>query len=273
MRRWLATLTLMALVLAPLHADVKVVQTLTMEGALAATVGGGAMPTVTMRIKGMKARFDMEMQGNTTTSIADLTTKQVILLDSANKTATYFKGNAEKAGEVAATLSKVDFDFKPTNQKKKIDGMDCEEYTFALTINMADMMPPGQQMSPEAAAALKDLRIIGKGSLWVARKGPGVAEFAAFQDAALKADVLGAMMGGTAATANGFDKFLKAAASAPGLPYVNEITMTVEGSSPVVGMLQAMGPMKLIQKTTSVTTEALSDDLFKVPEGYTIEKQ
>jgi len=273
MKRWIATLTLAALCLAPLNADVKVVQTLTVEGALAATVGGGgAMPTVTMRIKGMKARFDLEMQGNTATSIADLTTRQVIVLDATKRTATYVTGNAEKDSEVGAALAKVEFNFKPTNQKKKIDNMDLEEYTFAVMVNMSDMIQK-DKMSPEGAEALKDMRIIGKGALWVARTGPGVAEFAAFQKAALDANVLGALMGGGASTVNGFEKFLRAATSAPGLPYVNEITLTVEGSSPLVGMLQTMGPMKLIQKTTSVSTDPLSDDLFKIPEGYKVEKK
>jgi hypothetical protein len=274
MTRWVATLTLSALCLAPLHADVKVVQTLTMEGALAGTVGaGGAMPTLTMRVKGMKARFDMELQGKTATSIADLATKQVIFLDATTKKATYFTGDAQKAGEVAAALAKIDFNFKPTSQKKKIEGVDADEYGYAVSINLMELMPQQQQMSPEAAEALKDLRIMGKGSLWVAQKGPGASEFTAFMKAALDANVLGPLLGGGAATANGFDRFLKAAASAPGLPYLHEVTMTVEGTSPVVGMLQAMGPLKLVQKTTAVSTEPLSDDLFKIPEGYTVEKK
>jgi hypothetical protein len=31
--------------------------------------------------------------------------------------------------------------------------------------------------------------------------------------------------------------------------------------------------MKMVQKVTSVSTDTLSDDLFKVPEGYTVEKK
>jgi hypothetical protein len=34
-----------------------------------------------------------------------------------------------------------------------------------------------------------------------------------------------------------------------------------------------MGDMKMVQKVTSVSTETIMDDLFKLPAGYTIEKK
>jgi hypothetical protein len=37
--------------------------------------------------------------------------------------------------------------------------------------------------------------------------------------------------------------------------------------------MKQMGPMKIIQKLESVSTDPIADDLFRVPEGYTIEKK
>jgi hypothetical protein len=37
-------------------------------------------------------------------------------------------------------------------------------------------------------------------------------------------------------------------------------------------MMRQMGAMKITTRTTSVKTDAVSDDLFKVPEGYTVTK-
>ena len=58
MRRWLLTIGVAALCLVPLHADVTIVQTMTVEGPMAGAIGG-TLPTMTMRIKGNKARADV----------------------------------------------------------------------------------------------------------------------------------------------------------------------------------------------------------------------
>ena len=89
------------------------------------------------------------------------------------------------------------------------------------------------------------------------------------------ASAMGGMTGGNPAAAKGggMEKLMSAVTSAPGLPYITEITMTLQGEGPMVEMLKQMGPMKIIQKTTSVTTDALSDDLFKVPADYKVEKK
>jgi hypothetical protein len=50
------------------------------------------------------------------------------------------------------------------------------------------------------------------------------------------------------------------------------MTMTVDGTGQVADMMKQMGAMKVTVRTSSIKTDALSDDLFKVPEGYTIVK-
>ena len=49
--------------------------------------------------------------------------------------------------------------------------------------------------------------------------------------------------------------------------------MRFEGSGPMVDAMKQMGDMKMIQKLSSVSTDTIAEDLFKVPEGYTIEKK
>ena len=68
----------------------------------------------------------------------------------------------------------------------------------------------------------------------------------------------------------GLDKLMAVSASAPGLPYLTEVTMTFEGSGKMADSLRQMGPLKMTQKVVSISTDAVSDDLFKVPEGFTI---
>ena len=160
MRRGLITIAVAALCLAPLKADVTVVTTMTMEGAMAGSMGG-ALPTMTMYIKGNKARSDVAVQGTTVSTITDLATKEVYLLNSAEKTAKLLTvdSSAPSAGALAA-LEKMDFAYKPTGKKQTIEGVECEQYTFALKLNMAEMAPQGAQMPPEAAEAMKGVTLV-----------------------------------------------------------------------------------------------------------------
>jgi hypothetical protein len=71
----------------------------------------------------------------------------------------------------------------------------------------------------------------------------------------------------------GMDKMMKALGSVNGLPYLTEMTMSIDGTGQIAEMMQQMGPMKITTKVTSITTDPISDDLFKVPEGYSVIKQ
>ena len=267
MKKWVVALALVAVALVPVRADLTMIQTMTMEGPAAAAMGG-QMPTITLRIKGSKARSDVQAPNMTVVAITDLATKQVTILNSSTKTAQVIGAGA---GATTLPAPKVDVSYKPTGKTQTIDGQACDEYQFAMTLNMAEM--GGQQMPPEAAAMMKDVRMVMNGSVWTAKSAPGASEYTAYTQAALKSGIFAAMSGMPAGSSGGLDKLMAAAASAPGVPYLTEIAMTVEGTGPMVEAMKNMGPMKMVQKLTSISTESVSDDLFKVPEGYTIEKK
>jgi hypothetical protein len=267
MKKWVVALALVAVALVPVRADLTMVQSMTMEGPAAAAMGG-QMPTITLRVKGSKARSDVQTPSMSIVAITDLATKQVTILNSSTKTAQVIT-----AGASAATLPapKIDVSYKPTGKTQTIDGQACDEYQFAMTLSMAEM--GGQQMPPEAAAMMKDVKMAMNGSVWTAKAAPGAAEYNAYTQAALKSGIFAAMSGMPAGSSGGLDKLMAAAASAPGVPYLTEITMTAEGTGPMVEAMKNMGPMKMVQKLTSISTDAVSDDLFKIPEGYTVEKK
>ena len=87
MKRPVAVLVLLACCSASLRADITVTSVTTMEGAMSAMTGG-ASPKMVMRIKGMKARSEIEAMGQTFTGLVDLSTKQVLMLHPEDKTAT-----------------------------------------------------------------------------------------------------------------------------------------------------------------------------------------
>jgi hypothetical protein len=85
-------------------------------------------------------------------------------------------------------------------------------------------------------------------------------------------DMAAAAAGAAGVNIPGMDKMAKAMGSVDGMAYLTEMTMTIEGTGQVADMMKQMGPMKMTMRTTSVKADVLSDDLFKVPEGYTIIK-
>lgn len=267
MKRSLATLVVVVLCLVPLGADLTFTQTMTVEGAMAAMMAGKPIALVT-RVKGKKARADMEVME--ISSLTDLVTREVTILNHKDKTAQVI--GARSAPMPNAPELNLDFSFKPTGQAKAIDGVQCAEHVFTVSFGLANMS--GQQVPSEAAEAMKDVRMVMDGSVWIAKDAPGAAEYIAFQKAALDGNLsyaLGALMGGQ--SRGGMDKLMAALSEAPGLPYLTEMTMSVEGTGPFVEMMKKqMTGMKLVQKMASVSTEPLGDDLFRVPADYTVKK-
>ena len=271
MKKWFATVVICAISLATVRADVTVVQTMTMEGGAAAMMPPGQMPKMTMRIKGMKSRTDIDAGGMIVTAITDLVTKQVIMLMPNSKTAQVITPASVAAAGAPLAVPSAQASIKPTGKSQTIEGVACDEFTFTVAMNMAEA--GGAQMPPEAAAAMKDVQMVMNGSMWIAKSAPGAAEWMAFYKAAADSQLLTAISGMKPGQPGGLDKLLGATASAPGIPYLSEMTMRFEGSGPMVEAMKKMGDMKIIQKVSSVSTDPIADDMFQVPEGYTLEKK
>ena len=273
MKRWLTTLLVFAVCSAAVHADVTVVQTTTIEGGMAAASGQNLSPKMTNHIKGMKSRNDIDAGMIQVIAIADLVSKQVIMLHPDQKTAEIV--TAAKAASTTApagiTLPKVEGSIKPTGKSQVIDGFKCDEYLFTTSVDMSQMNSP--QMPPEAAAMLKDVKMNLTGSMWVAKDVPGAAEYAAFQKAAAASDLRTIIAGASGVKMPGMENMMKAMGDLNGLTYLTEMTMTVEGSGQMAEMMQQMGAMKITTKVSSISTDPIGDDLFKIPEGYTVIKR
>ena len=270
MRKSIASALGVVLSAAVVSADVTVTQSMTMEGQMAA-MAAGKLPQMVTRIKGLKARADIEMQGQTISSITDLISKQVTILQSATKTAMVMAAGLPPVPPgTPLALPKIDFDIKPTGQTKSIDGLSCSEHSLAMTLDMT-AMGGGAQLPPEAAAAMKDVRLVANGAIWVTTSAPGVDEYITFQKAAVDGNLLAGLSG--MLPQGGMDKLMAAVASAPGIPCLTEFTMSFEGTGPMVDAMKQMGPMKMVQKTTAISTDPVPEGIFVVPADYKIEKK
>jgi hypothetical protein len=231
---------------------------------MAAMAGQAMSPKTTSRIKGKKARNDIDAQMVQVSTIADLETNQVIVLRPDQKTAQVITpANAGTAAKnVASGMPATDASVKPTGKSQVIDGIKCDEYSFAMSMNMGEMNPGGQ-MPPEAIEAMKGVKMNMTGSLWVAKEVPGAGEYLAFQKAAASTELGSILSGASGMHMPGMDKMMKAMGGLNGMAYMTEMTMTIEGTGQIAEMMQQMGPMKITSKVTSITTDTLSDDLFK----------
>jgi hypothetical protein len=271
MKKWFAVVAVCALSVVSLRADVTVTTTMTMEGAAAANLPQGALPKITLRVKGMKSRSDIETAGTTVSVITDLTTRQVITLMPSSKTAQVTSAETVAAGGAPIAMPKIDASLKPTGKSQTLEGVVCDEHTFTMLLDMSSMA--GAQMPPEAAEMLKGVKMAMNGSIWVAKSAPGVEEIMAFNKAALSSGLLAAVSGIKPGQPGGIEQLLTAAATAPGLPYLTEMTVTVQGEGPMVEAMKQMGTMKMVQKVSAVSTDPIGDDLFTVPAGYTVDKK
>jgi hypothetical protein len=270
MNRWIGSFAVVILCSTVLHADVTVTTTTTIEGGLGAMMAGSTPKTV-MRIKGMQGRAEIEAMGRTIASLADLNKKEVIVLRPEDKTAQVITAVApEKPGSPPAPLPKIDGSVQPTGRSQTIDGLKCDEYAVTMTIPMSDLTS-GQQMPEQAADMLKDMQMLMKGSIWVAKTAPGAAEYLAFQKATLDANLATILAGGVPGTpSNGMDRVMNKFTGTEGLPYLTEVNMTIQGGGPAAEMIKQMGAMKITSKVTSISTDPIAADLFVVPPDYKI---
>jgi hypothetical protein len=273
MNRWLSTVAILTLVAVPLSADITV--TYTMSGSGGGMAMAGAMDSrMVLRIKGSRARADVEMGGNTVASISDLPAKQIILLRANEKTAQTF-GPGDRPASAGAAPASTDGDaaaVKPTGQSREIDGVRCDEYVVKIAMDMSEMTGGGG-VPPEAAEMMKGVRMVLNGSLWIARAGPGTADYLAFQKAAAAANMTAILTGAMpGARSMGIDRLTAAFSSAPGLPYLTETTITIEGSGQMADMMKNMGAMKMTSRLTALSQDPIPDDLFQVPADYRVVK-
>ena len=273
MKRWVSALVIVGLSAAPLTADVTVSSNVTIEGGVPGMAGpaGNTSPRMTMKIKGLKARSDVDVNGQLQTSITDLTTKQIVVLQHAQKTAQIY-GPGSSPAPTSGGGPKIEASSKATGKTRTIGGAPCDEFALRLAMDMSDFAAsPG--LPPQAVEMMKGVRMIVTGSIWVAKGGPGVADFVAFQQAAAKANMTAALAGMVPGMqAGGLERLMKSLSEMPGIPYQSDLQLDVEGTGPMVDAMKQMGGMKIKTTVTEVSTAPIADDQFQVPAGYQVAK-
>jgi hypothetical protein len=267
--RLVVILLLVAVSHAVVRADVTITMTSSIEGPMAALAGANA-PSITMRIQGLKARTDMDVMGRTLATIADVAGKQMLMLDQAEKTvrrmplASFNPANAAADSGLNLMLPKMEVTVERTGRTEQVAGQSCEEFHTVMIMDMSQA--GGALATPEARDAMRDMRMVMKGSSWISTSSRGASEFIKFQEAARAAGMTMPtnLFGGQ----NAPDPLAQAVARAEGLPCLSEIEMNYEGSGPMIEMLKKMGTMKVTSRLTEISFAPIEADMFVVPAGY-----
>ena len=242
----------LVLLAAPSWADVTVTE----------TTGGKMMTqdlsgTKMTRIKGHKMRQDETRNGNSTSTIFDLDTGKMIILNNTKKEA--MVRTTADFGEAISKISDADMkaEMTPSGATKTVAGQTCNVFdaTVSVTFTMMEKQPPTTMTM--------------KGPVCLSKSAPGHADFKEFFATAAKKG----FMFTDPATAKAQPGMAKAMSTMLQKMAENGISLSSDltifsGEGMMAQMMQKMGGGKLTSEATKIETGSIADDVFTVPADY-----
>jgi hypothetical protein len=247
MKRLLIVLAALVLSCSTAFADVTVTVTVSINAGQMAADG-----TMISFAKGTKFRADTSMAGQNITLLSDAAAKQQWMINHATKQIEPFSAQQGMAG-IPVTFGETKSSVKASGQTREIMGLKCEGFTVEVTVPMT--------LGGETII----LRMTGPA--WVAKEGAGVTEFKAAQKAFTDIGMATSLMGQGPQGKAMAD--LTKALGDTGVVMEQEIQMTMEGTGQMAQMMGQMGTMTTTMKVTAISTDAIPDSKFALPEGYT----
>jgi hypothetical protein len=242
-------------VASPALADVTVKSKATGTGMVGAVAGD-----TTQYIKGLKTRTDQTTgTGKHTTTIIDIATKQMIVLNHDTKEADVIdmKNLSESLAKSGAT--DIVATITPTTQTRQIAGQTCTVHDLKIAV-------------PVQTGKMQ-MTMVMSGPQCLVKNGPGQADFQAFYRAASEnGGFLDATQAKTrpAAAKAMTDMYRKM--SELGVPFATEMRIGMEAEGPMAEMMKKMNNT-ISTEVTSISTAPIAATAFDVPEGYKVNKR
>ena len=247
MKRVLLVLVALALLAPTAFADVTVTTSISILTA-AMTADG----TMTTYAKGSKFLSDSSVAGQSVSILSDAATKQQWTINHGTKTIEPLDA-AKAMAALPISFGDAKVSVTPNGQKKDLLGRSCEGYTIDVSI--------------PATIGGETITMRMAGPAWVAKEGPGVAEYKAsnkaFTDVGMSTSILAQGPQG-----KGMAAATKALADA-GVVLEQELKMTIEGGGQMAQVMGQAAGATITMKVTAITTDPIPDAKFALPEGYT----
>jgi hypothetical protein len=256
MKQAFAIPAVLAVLTAPVAADLTLTSQVTGEG-LAKTATG---QTVTY-VKGLKMRNDSNAGGRSTSTLIDIEGQRMISLHHDKKEAQVFEMSTLREGMGQALQTAPAASVTPNGETREIAGRQCDGYDMSVTMGMT--------VGPD-----KSLKMTMSGPVFIAKGAPGTEDLQRFYTAAAERGfVMSDPQSAKAAPqqAQGMTELYRKIAEIGGVPYSMQMSMTVDGSGPMADMMsKMMGNMSFSNTVVSANTDAIGDDIFEIPAGYTV---
>jgi hypothetical protein len=246
MKRLGFVLAALVLIAAPAFADVTVTMSVSISGPMAAD------GTMVGKFKGTKARSDVKIMGQDGSIFIDATSKQQWMVNHITRQIEPLNPSQALAG-LPMSFGEAKVSVAPNGQTKEILGRTCRGFTVEVTMPMTI---GGETLT---------MKLVGP--TWLAKDGPGIAEFRAIQKV-FADDGLSISPLGQGPQAKAMAEMNKALADA-GVALEQEIHVTMEGTGQLAQMMGQMGNMTMTMKVTSMSTDPIPDAEFALPDGYT----
>jgi hypothetical protein len=256
MRQTLGVMAGVLLLSAPAWADI------TLTSKMTGKMAGGDGTTQVVKIKGSKMRTDMTRGSDMTSTIFDVDSGKMIVLDHKKKEAVVLDTTAivETMGKTGNSID-VKTDLKPTSEKKQVAGYDCTVYDTNVTVAMS----PGEGMNMTLAMT---------GPACLSANAPGKAEYEQFYKAAVAKGFFftdpraaKAQPGMAKAIAEASKKWAEA-----GVPLSSTTSMKFDGGGMMTGMMNKMMGGPTTTELTKVETGTIADTEFVTPADYKVKK-
>jgi hypothetical protein len=190
--------------------------------------------------------------GQSVSILSDAATKQQWTINHGTKTIEPLDA-AKAMAALPISFGDAKVSVTPNGQKKDLLGRSCEGYTIDVSI--------------PATVGGETITMRMVGPAWVAKEGPGVAEYKAsnkaFTDIGMSTAILAQGPQG-----KGMAAATKALADA-GVVLEQELKLTMEGTGQMAQMLGQTAGATITLKVTAITTDPIPDAKFALPEGYT----
>jgi hypothetical protein len=257
-----AIAAILALALAaPALADVTIRASGTGKG-----LGMSGTTSSTTYIKGQKMRVDGTLGKKPSTTIFDVESQKMYVLDPGKKEAEVWDMTTlSQEISSAITLEGVRASIKPNGLTKAISGHNAEGYDIDIAV-------PATMGGSGGVAVM----IAMNGTAWIVKGAPGTKDYSDFYLAASERGWLfsdpraaKAQPGQAKAMAQMYAEFAKLG----GLPYESNIEIKLQAEGMMGGMLAKLGGVTMSTTTDSVEAAPLADELFAPPADYTLKQR
>jgi len=212
----------------------------------------------TIFVRGLSMRVDARRGDKSQSTIYDAASGRIILLNPGKRSAEIHDAAATSTDvERKLPSGRVSAELTPTGQAKELMGVLCEEYAFVVTAPID---------------AKSEVLFSLRGTVWIARQAPGLEDYLSFSRAALKAQfVFGDFESKSAVLAlvRGQTELYRRVAALGGVPYAIDLAFKFDGTGMAIGLANKMASGTTYTAATTVDTQALPDDLFTIPQGWT----